>query len=191
MNQKIIILIFLFFVSSVSATNILLKSGGILKGKVVNQDGNQIEILDESGKRSTVSKTNILKVVYKEHSEQELAAIRREEERKLFLANQGKQVQNQKNQFDTKSTKPIPIKQIVFSNDGDHCDFYASKPEWFWLYGNFPLTNQNSWIDLLPEDERPIKISYQSNWIDTTVTILIGSLTSISRKTRVIEICEF
>lgn len=39
----------------------------------MNQDGNQIEILDENGKRITVPKTNVLKVVYKEHSEQELA----------------------------------------------------------------------------------------------------------------------
>ncbi|EMY60158.1 hypothetical protein LEP1GSC203_0758 [Leptospira terpstrae serovar Hualin str. LT 11-33 = ATCC 700639] len=191
MNQKMILSIFFLFVSSVSATNILLRSGGILKGKVMNQDGNQIEILDENGKRVTVPKTNVLKVVYKEHSEQELAAIRKEEERKLILATQGKQSQSQKNQLDTKTAKPIPIKQIVLSPDGDLCEFYASKSEWFWLYGNFPITNQNSWIELLPEDDRPIRISYQSNWLDTTVTILLGSLTSISRKTKIIEICEF
>ncbi|MCG6146123.1 LA_0442/LA_0875 N-terminal domain-containing protein [Leptospira bandrabouensis] len=191
MNQKIILSIFFLFVSSVSATNILLRSGGILKGKVINQDGNQIEILDENGKSTTVPKTNVLKVVYKEHSEQELAAIRKEEERKLILATQAKQSQSQKNQLDKKTTNPIPIKQFVISHDGDLCEFYASKSEWFWLYGNFPITNQNSWIELLPEEDRPIRISFQSNWLDTTVTILLGSLTSISRKTRIIEICEF
>lgn len=158
---------------------------------MINQDGNQIEILDENGKSTTVTKTNVLKVVYKEHSEQELAAIRKEEERKLILATQGKQSQSQKNLLDKKTTNPIPIKQFVISPDGDFCEFYASKSEWFWLYGNFPITNQNSWIELLPEDDRPIRIRYQSNWLDTTMTILLGSLTSISRRTKIIELCEF
>ncbi|XDD41970.1 hypothetical protein AB3N58_11755 [Leptospira sp. WS60.C2] len=190
MNQKIILSICFLFVSSVSATNILLKSGGILKGKVVNQDGNQIEILNENGKLTTVPKTNVLKVVYKEHSEQELAAIRKEEERKLILAKQKKETTNQNKAFDSKLSSGFQSKELVLTTVDENCFFHASKVEWYWFYGNFSISNPNAWQELLPEDDRPIKISFQSTWVDTTLTLLIGSLTSISRKTRQIEVCE-
>lgn len=176
--------------SSVSATNILLKSGGILKGKVVNQDGNQIEILNENGKLTTVPKTNVLKVVYKEHSEQELAAIRKEEERKLILAKQKKETTNQNKAIDSKLSSGFQSKELVLTTVDENCFFHASQVEWYWFYGNFSISNPNAWQELLPEDDRPIKISFQSTWVDTTLTLLIGSLTSISRKTRQIEVCE-
>lgn len=91
--------LFLLSSSAVFSTNVLLKSGGVIKGRVVNQDANQMIIIDETGISRTIQKSNILKTVYKEYSEQELAAIRKEEERKLNLAKQKKKLQTKPKQM--------------------------------------------------------------------------------------------
>ncbi|XDD48498.1 DUF5683 domain-containing protein [Leptospira sp. WS39.C2] len=49
------------------AENILLKKGGTLKGKVVEQDQYKLKIRKEDGTTVVLSKTEILKVVYKDH----------------------------------------------------------------------------------------------------------------------------
>ncbi|EOQ87276.1 hypothetical protein LEP1GSC202_3544 [Leptospira yanagawae serovar Saopaulo str. Sao Paulo = ATCC 700523] len=183
--------LFLLSSSAVFSTNVLLKSGGVIKGRVVNQDANQMIIIDETGISRTIQKSNILKTVYKEYSEQELAAIRKEEERKLNLAKQKKETTNQTKTNDAKLPQGILTKQLALSSVDENCFFHASKVEWYWFYGNFSITNPNAWEELLPEDDRPIKVSFQSTWVDTTLTLLIGSLTTISRKTKVVEVCEF
>lgn len=192
LRQSIIFIIYFLSASALFATNVLLKSGGVIKGKVVNQDANQMIIIDESGISRTILKSNILKTVYKEYSEQELAAIRKEEERKLMIAKQKKETTNNLNKTtDSKGSQSILTKQFVLSSVEENCFFHASKVEWYWLYGNFSISNPDVWQELLPEDDRPIKVIFKSTWIDTTLTLLIGSLTSISRKTRQIEVCEF
>lgn len=170
-----------------NATSILLRSGGVIKGKIVSQDGEKIVIIDLGGNTKTILKSSILKTVYKEYSDQELAVIRKEEERKLTLAAQKKQSPNQK---DSKSIPSVNSRQLILSPAEGECFLHASQPEWFWFYGNYSITNENAWKELLPEDDRPIHIIYKSSWIDTSLTLLIGSLTSISRKTKVIEVCE-
>lgn len=194
MLSRLFIFFILFLLSSseVFSTNVLLKTGGVIKGRVVNQDANQMIIIDESGISRTILKSNILKTVYKEYSEQELAAIRKEEERKLLIVKQKKESTNNLNKTtDSKGSQGILTKQLVLSTMEENCFFHASKVEWYWLYGNFSISNPNAWQELLPEDDRPIKVIFKSTWIDTTLTLLIGSLTSISRKTRQIEVCEF
>jgi hypothetical protein len=163
----------------------------VIKGKIINQDPDQITIVEENGNTRTIAKANILKTVYKDYSEQELNAIRKEEERKLTLSKQNKQLQNQKNPTEVKKNSDLILKQIVLSSSEENCSLFASKTEWFWFYGNFPLSNPNAWIELLPEDDRPIKVSVKSTWVDSSLTLLLGTLTSISRKTRQIEVCEW
>jgi hypothetical protein len=53
--------------TNLSAENILLKKGGTLKGKVVEQDQYKLKIRKEDGTTVVLSKTEILKVVYKDH----------------------------------------------------------------------------------------------------------------------------
>lgn len=73
------------------AENILLKKGGTLKGKVVEQDQYKLKIRKEDGTTVVLSKTEILKVVYKDHltaaeedklrkAEEEKERIKREKE---------------------------------------------------------------------------------------------------------------
>ncbi|TGM88078.1 LA_0442/LA_0875 N-terminal domain-containing protein [Leptospira levettii] len=52
--------------TNVSAENILLKKGGTLKGKVVEQDQYKLKIRKEDGTTVVLNKTEILKVVYKD-----------------------------------------------------------------------------------------------------------------------------
>ncbi|WP_425269515.1 LA_0442/LA_0875 N-terminal domain-containing protein [Leptospira jelokensis] len=44
--------------SAVFSTNVLLKSGGVIKGRVVNQYANQLIIIDETGISRTIQKSN-------------------------------------------------------------------------------------------------------------------------------------
>ncbi|MCT8335449.1 DUF5683 domain-containing protein [Leptospira sp. 85282-16] len=52
---------------NLSAENILLKKGGTLQGKVVEQDQYKLKIRKEDGTIVVLNKTDILKVVYKDH----------------------------------------------------------------------------------------------------------------------------
>ncbi|TGK49639.1 LA_0442/LA_0875 N-terminal domain-containing protein [Leptospira bouyouniensis] len=77
--------------ANLNAENILLKKGGTLKGKVVEQDQYKLKIRKEDGTTVVLSKTEILKVVYKDHltaaeedklrkAEEEKERIKREKE---------------------------------------------------------------------------------------------------------------
>ncbi|XDD44603.1 DUF5683 domain-containing protein [Leptospira sp. WS60.C2] len=71
--------------SSLSAENILLKKGGTIKGKVVEQDQYKLKIRKEDGTTVVFNKTEILKVVYKENitaaEEEKLRKAEEEKER--------------------------------------------------------------------------------------------------------------
>jgi hypothetical protein len=49
-----------------SAENILLKKGGSIQGKIVEQNQKQIKIKKEDGSIATISKNQILKVIYRD-----------------------------------------------------------------------------------------------------------------------------
>ncbi|TGK83104.1 hypothetical protein EHQ24_07265 [Leptospira noumeaensis] len=53
--------------TNLTAENILLKKGGTLQGKVVEQDQYKLKIRKEDGTVVVLNKTDILKVVYKDH----------------------------------------------------------------------------------------------------------------------------
>ncbi|EOQ88483.1 hypothetical protein LEP1GSC202_2246 [Leptospira yanagawae serovar Saopaulo str. Sao Paulo = ATCC 700523] len=81
------ILLFSVLIQPISATNILLRNGETIKGKVVSQDDLTIQIVPEGGSPKYLKKSEVLKVVYKEVSEIELKNIRLEEEKKIRSAN--------------------------------------------------------------------------------------------------------
>ncbi len=82
---------------SLSAENILLKRGGSLKGKIVEQDQNKIKIQKEDGTIAVVSKSDILKVVYKEHiTADEEEKLRKAEEAKALAAAEKERVKKEK-----------------------------------------------------------------------------------------------
>lgn len=191
MFKKIVLFYSILIFTTIHGTNVLLKSGGVIKGKVISQDADQMILVDEKGITRNIPKSNILKTVYKEYSDQELVAIRKEEERKLNLEKQNKQVKNQKDSTEIKKNNNLALRQFVLSSNEENCVLFGSKTEWFWFYGNFPITNPDAWIELLPQEDIPVRVIYKSTWIDSTFTLIVGSLTSISRKTKQIEVCEF
>lgn len=69
--------------TALSAENILLKKGGTIKGKVIEQDQYKLKIRKEDGTTIVLNKTEILKVVYKENlSAAEEEKLRKAEEEK-------------------------------------------------------------------------------------------------------------
>ncbi|TGL41527.1 LA_0442/LA_0875 N-terminal domain-containing protein [Leptospira perdikensis] len=71
--------------TNLTAENILLKKGGTLQGKVVEQDQYKLKIRKEDGTVVVLNKTDILKVVYKDHltaaEEEKLRKAEEEKER--------------------------------------------------------------------------------------------------------------
>ncbi|WP_411821427.1 LA_0442/LA_0875 N-terminal domain-containing protein [Leptospira sp. 'Mane'] len=92
-----ILFLMAFTVLSLSAENILLKKGGIVKGKVVEQDQNKIKVKKEDGSTVVISKSEILKVVYKEHlTEGEEDKLRKAEEAKVAAAADKERIKKEK-----------------------------------------------------------------------------------------------
>lgn len=77
------LLIFLFSTSVFSAQSVILKSGKTLKGTVTGQNEKGLTIKLTDGTTTTIEKSKILKVVYKDISADEEKKIRAEEEKKL------------------------------------------------------------------------------------------------------------
>ncbi|WP_061235029.1 LA_0442/LA_0875 N-terminal domain-containing protein [Leptospira weilii] len=81
--RLIVILFMLPSFSLWSAETILLKDGASIKGKVTGQNEKIITIRMENGSVQTLSKNGVLKVIYKDVSEEEAKRIRKEEEAKI------------------------------------------------------------------------------------------------------------
>ncbi|WP_086005141.1 LA_0442/LA_0875 N-terminal domain-containing protein [Leptospira alstonii] len=74
----LIFAVFMVFVFSISAETVLLHEGGSFRGKVITQNQKTITIQTKEGKR-VVSKREVLKVIYKDLSEEEEERIRNAE----------------------------------------------------------------------------------------------------------------
>lgn len=79
---KITLLCSFLSASSIFSETILLKNGGNIKGKVKGQNAQNLIVETPDGKSQEISKSKVLKVVYKEVSDADLNNIRREEEAK-------------------------------------------------------------------------------------------------------------
>ncbi|TGL21069.1 hypothetical protein EHQ46_08965 [Leptospira yanagawae] len=190
MNFKVLVSILLFsvLIQPISATNILLRNGETIKGKVVSQDDLTIQIVPEGGSPKYLKKSEVLKVVYKEVSEMELKNIRLEEEKKIRSANkQSPSKENEK--FANTSEKNLQTITLNL-NQTQICEPYSMNSQWYWLYGNFRMTTEEDWNQILPKDGRSVKMKQTSTWKDTLITIFIGSLTSITRRTTLVEVCD-
>ncbi|MCU0824382.1 MAG: hypothetical protein MUF77_07045, partial [Leptospira sp.] len=125
MFKKIVLFYSILIFTTIHGTNVLLKSGGVMKGKVISQDAEQMILVDEKGITRNIPKSNILKTVYKEYSDQELVAIRKEEERKLNLEKQNKQVKNQKDSTEIKKKNNLALRQFVLSSNEENCVLFG------------------------------------------------------------------
>ncbi|MDF3819926.1 DUF5683 domain-containing protein [Leptospira sp. 96542] len=95
--QSIIAIVLLSFVFPIQAESILLKKGGTIKGKVVEQDQNKIKVKKEDGSFQTISKADILKVVYKENmTAAEEEKLRKAEEDKERIKREKEEAARQK-----------------------------------------------------------------------------------------------
>jgi hypothetical protein len=73
----------LLLTSELLAETVILKNKQVFKGKVTSQNELQLSLTTNNGKAITFEKRNILKVVYKDLSEQEVKKIILEEEKKI------------------------------------------------------------------------------------------------------------
>jgi hypothetical protein len=197
--------IFLFFAFLVipwnlySIQSILLKTGKTVRGTIVEQTDTILTLDLGNGKKELIEKTKILKVVYKELTLEEEKKIRIIEDNKLLATKSNQtidQLQLKENPLvkaDKKSLVNDATKNdtfiILFTVEGKNCNPYKSQTEWFWLYGNLHLSEVN-WNEILPEDIKPIHIRWESTTEDTIISFVLGTLTSITRRSVSVDICE-
>lgn len=195
----LILFLFLLPINVYSSQTILLKNGRTISGTILEHNEKKLTIKLENGNSETIEKKKILKVVYKELSKDEERKIRISEEQNLLEAklNLGKEIiASQKNpetilnnqEYNNQAqNQEIPIH--LFTVQGKDCTMYSSQTHWFWLYGNLSISTIK-WSTILPQEKKLIQIRWDSNWKDNLISIFLGTLTSISRKTLTIEICE-
>ncbi len=106
----LVVLIFLilpFF--QIFGENILLKKGGIVKGKVIDQDDRKLKVQKEDGSTIILNKDQILKVVYKENvSAEEEEKIRKADELEARILKEKESIRKEKLE-----TKPEIDKELI------------------------------------------------------------------------------
>ena len=97
MKRYSVIIIALFITAGLHSATLILRSGKIVKGKVVTQDSRTLTYKNDSGKTVILQKKEILKVVYKDINEDEAARIREsEKKREKELAQKQKELAEQR-----------------------------------------------------------------------------------------------
>lgn len=109
-------ILFLTVSMSLFAENILLKKGGTIQGKVVEQDQNKLKVKKPDGSIVTVQKSEILKVVYKDtltaaeeeklrKAEEEKERVKREKEEAARLKKEAEDAKKAEKELATQKAK--------------------------------------------------------------------------------------
>ncbi|PJZ47330.1 LA_0442/LA_0875 N-terminal domain-containing protein [Leptospira brenneri] len=218
-NIYLTLMILLFAIFPLSAVQtILLKQGKSIKGIVTNQNVDSVEIDTQNGKHMVISKKTVLKIIYKDIAEAEEENIRKEEEEKRkaekdkAIAAKQEEIRKRREEL-TRQESEKKAKEgggevvthslrdsfvlgsvadgnmITLAPDSARCQRFSEYPEYFWLFGGLRFSEPD-WNDLLPKDNRPVRIKQTSTWTDMAVTLLGGFLITITRKTIVVDVCE-
>jgi|GEM_PF-1740766 hypothetical protein len=106
-----IILILLSSTSLYAENTVILKNGTNVKGKVIDQDDKNLTIKSTDGSFQKIQKGQILKVIYKDLSEQEAQKIRLEEEKKLKAKEDAERLKREKEESIANKKKEEEIKK--------------------------------------------------------------------------------
>ncbi len=99
-NQFHILFIFCFSLNNLFSDTVILIHEEVIRGKVISQDANTLKMTDEKGKDKIFSKTEILKVVYRDVTDQkELDKIIKEEKEKKGIKSTKKEEPRNKMQI--------------------------------------------------------------------------------------------
>ncbi|GBF51726.1 hypothetical protein LPTSP4_32640 [Leptospira ryugenii] len=199
-----------------SVETVILKQGRVIKGHVTGQNIDTVEVQSIEGKQYVLPKKSVLKIVYKDISEEEEQKIRQQEitkrelaKQKLleekekerlkkeeeYLANLQKSEPSNTNPYSSSIRNsfvlatPNPEQTIILANLSQNCKKYSEYPEYFWLFGSFRFKEPDL-KSLIPKDGKPIRISQYSTNMDILVTAIGAFFTTITRKTLIIETCD-
>ncbi|EMY69050.1 hypothetical protein EHQ95_15630 [Leptospira vanthielii] len=216
---KLTLIILLYFISPLGAVQtILLKQGKSIKGIVTNQNVDSVEVDTQNGKHMVISKKSVLKIIYKDIAESEEETIRKEEEEKRknekekAIAAKQEEIRKRREELTRQESERRAKEEggevvthslrdsfvlgsvadgnmITLAPDSARCQTFHEYPEYFWLFGALRF-KEPDWNELLPKDNRPVRIKQTSTWTDMAVTLLGGFLITITRKTIIVDVCE-
>lgn len=218
-NIYLTLIILLFTIFPLSAVQtILLKQGKSIKGIVTNQNVDNVEVDTQNGKHMVISKKSVLKIIYKDLAESEEETIRKEEEEKRktekekAIAAKQEEIRKRREELTRQESERKAKEEggevithslrdsfvlgsvadgnmITLAPDSAKCQTFQEYPEYFWLFGALRF-KEPDWNELLPKDNRPVRIKQTSTWSDMAITLLGGFLVTITRKTIIVDVCE-
>lgn len=208
----------LYSIPILSLNTIILRNSGSIRGTVIGQNAESIQLKTEEGGTLNIPKKKVLKVLYKEITTREVDDIRKKEEEKFkiqqlkenekqLLAEKRKaeELKKVKEKYENQSNPAYPKQKlgllssyrlynsypnpIVSLADPDaSCEPYSYSSDWYFLFGTFRITSPDL-SQLLPKESRPIQIRYETSWTDLAVTMLGGIAVSITKKTLYVDVC--
>lgn len=102
---RIFVIFALLFPSLLFSESIILKDGTVFKGKVSSQNAQTVTVRGEDGKVQEISKLRILKIVYKDVSNEEALRIKKDEETKLAEQEQKRKEQAEQKKIEEEAAK--------------------------------------------------------------------------------------
>ncbi|MDF3821760.1 hypothetical protein P3G55_17785 [Leptospira sp. 96542] len=194
---------------------ILLKNGKSVKGTITNQNVDNVEMNTEKGGHVVIPKKSVLKVIYKDIAEADEAKIRKEEEEKRdkekakILAEKKEELLRKEKELEKEeNSKPVVQNQLATTSFRDtfllggskqnsiqvasleaNCQAFQQYSQYFYLFGTFPF-NEPKWPELLPKDNRTVRIRQTATNLDIVISVLGAFFTTVTRKTIQVEVCE-
>lgn len=181
-------------------STLMLKNGTSLRGTIKEQNETAITFQTLDGSVSTLKKSDILKIQYKDPKPTEetpSVEVKPKEEPKAVLVNspsseeaKGKYAIKKPSAFISyEITEAYETAELSLALPTDICQEYNRSSDWFWLFGTLPLSRPNL-AEILPKDKKRIRIRSVATGMDATISFFGAIMTSITRKTIIVDVCE-
>lgn len=194
-----------FHTSVFAISTLTLKNGSILRGTIKAQDELSVTFQTLEGSVSTIKKTEILKILFKDPKPKEeekpvIEAKSKEEQAPLppLVGPEPKKVEDIPGKLDLKKpsaftsyelTEAFEKGELTLALPTDTCQEFSRSHDWYWLFGTLPLSRPDL-SKLLPNDKKRIRIRSMATGTDVALSFFGAIMTSITRKTLVVDVCE-
>ncbi|TGK05093.1 hypothetical protein EHO59_08915 [Leptospira semungkisensis] len=94
---------------------------------------------------------------------------------------------------------PNPENRVILAAESSSCKIHSVQPYWAFLGGLVPAWKSPAFFGLIPAlnsslpdppSGQTIRVTETARWYDYTITILLGWLFTITKRTYIVEFCE-
>ncbi|XDD43800.1 hypothetical protein AB3N58_05480 [Leptospira sp. WS60.C2] len=193
LSLKLIFLSVIFLNASLQAESVLqLKNGSMLKGLIQQQDESHITIKTEDGNVRRISKEQILKISFKNAKPKEKILNQTNlplEDNVLPERLPSEETEKPSELISLEIINNVSDAPLTLATPADKCEEFNRLSYWYWMFGTLPLSSVDT-SQLLPKEKKKIRIRWIATKSDLVITFFSAILTSVTRKTLLVEVCE-